>query len=72
MGVTSRKHDYWKLFGFMRHQIKFQTNGSPRHALGSGFLQESHLLAYKSFHLLHFTQYFITNFNSCLNINTNS
>lgn len=34
MGVTSRKHNYWKLFGFMRYQIKFQTNGSTLPPLG--------------------------------------
>ena len=39
MGVTSPKHDYWKLFGFMRHQIKFKTNGSSGRALNSGLLK---------------------------------
>lgn len=49
MGVTSQKHDYWKLFGFMRLQIKCHTNGSPCCALGLGLLKESHFLACKSF-----------------------
>lgn len=57
IGITSRKHDYWKLFGFMRHQIKFQTNRSPHPSQGSGLLK-TYFSPCKSLYLLHFTQHF--------------
>lgn len=41
--IDPQEHNYQELFGFTRHQIKIQTNGSPHPAPGSGLLKDSNL-----------------------------